>query len=127
MSGVILLMTSPIDRPVSLRRGPHFTLAVLLAALFVSGGAGAAEQTARLFNLSADTAAKALRRFTEQSGIPVLFGTETAAQVRTNAVQGEFTPDEAMARYLAARRGADIEARTTHDLREAARMRARKP
>jgi hypothetical protein len=34
--------------------------------------------------------------------------------------------DEAMARYLAARRGADIEARTTHDLREAARMRARK-
>jgi len=34
--------------------------------------------------------------------------------------------DEAMARYLAARRGADIEARTAHDLREAARMRARK-
>jgi hypothetical protein len=34
--------------------------------------------------------------------------------------------DEAMARYLAARRGADTEARTAHDLREAARMRARK-
>ena len=34
--------------------------------------------------------------------------------------------DEAMARYLAARRASDIEARTTHDLREAARMRARK-
>ena len=101
MSGVILLMTSPIDRPVSLRRGPLLTLAALLAALFVSGGAGAAEQTAKSFNLSADTAAKALRRFTEQSGIPVLFGTETAAQVRTNAVQGEFTPDEAMARLLA--------------------------
>ena len=101
MSGVILLMTSPIDRPVSLRRGPLLTLAVLLAALFVSGGAGAAEQTAKSFNLSAGTAAKALRRFTEQSGIPVLFGTETAAQVRTNAVQGEFTPTEAMARLLA--------------------------
>jgi hypothetical protein len=99
--GVILLMTSPIDLPVSLRRGPHFTLAVLLAALFVAGGAGAAEQNERLFNLAADTAAKALRRFTEQSGIPVLFGTETAAQVRTNAVQGAFTPTEAMARLLA--------------------------
>ncbi len=101
MSGVILLMTSPIDLPVSLRRGPHFTLAVLLAALFVAGGAGAAEQTARLFNLSADTAAKTLRQFTEQSGIPVVFGTATATQVRTNAVQGEFTPTEAMARLLA--------------------------
>lgn len=54
MRGVILLMTSPIDRPVSLRRGPLLTLAVLLAALFVAGGAGAAEQTARLFNLSVE-------------------------------------------------------------------------
>jgi hypothetical protein len=35
--------------------------------------------------------------------------------------------DEAMARYLAARRAATPEARTAHDLREAARMRARKP
>jgi hypothetical protein len=35
--------------------------------------------------------------------------------------------DEALARYLAARRASTSEARTTHDLREAARMRARKP
>ena len=34
--------------------------------------------------------------------------------------------DEALARYLAARRASTSEARTTHDLREAARMRARK-
>ena len=33
--------------------------------------------------------------------------------------------DEAMARYLAARRAATPEARTDHDLREAARMRLR--
>ena len=36
-----------------------------------------------------------------KSGIPVVFGTATAAQVRTNSVQGELTPTEAMARLLA--------------------------
>lgn len=34
--------------------------------------------------------------------------------------------DEALARYLAARRAATPEERAAHDLREAARMRARK-
>ncbi len=103
MRGVFLLMTSAIDPPASPRLGLRIILAVLLVALFVAGGASAAatEQTAKPFNLPADTATKALRQFTEQSGIPVVFGTATAAQVRTNTVQGEFTPDEAMARLLA--------------------------
>ena len=81
MSGVFLLMTPAIDLPASPHRGPRITLAVLLVALFVAGGvsAAAAEQPAKSFNLPADTAAKTLRQFTEQSGIPVLFGTETAA------------------------------------------------
>ncbi len=71
-----------------------------LAAFNSPAGAADRETETRRFDLTADTATTTLRQFTEQSGIPVAFGTDTAMQVRTNPVQGEFTPAEAMARLL---------------------------
>jgi hypothetical protein len=60
----------------------------------------AAAVATRNFNLPADVAEKSLPRFAEQSGLEVVFATETVGKVRTNAVQGEFTAREAMDRLL---------------------------
>jgi outer membrane receptor protein involved in Fe transport len=53
------------------------------------------------FDLPADAAEQALKRFAVQSGLEVLFVTETVAKVKTNAVKGEFSPREAINRMLA--------------------------
>jgi iron complex outermembrane recepter protein len=52
------------------------------------------------FDLPADTAEQSLRRFSAQSGVELLYSTEVAAGVRTNAVRGEFLPHEAVERLL---------------------------
>jgi outer membrane receptor protein involved in Fe transport len=59
-----------------------------------------AEQAKSSFDLPADTADKSLRLFSTQSGLEVLFVTDVAAGVRTNAVKGEFTSMEAAGRLL---------------------------
>ncbi len=60
----------------------------------------AAEAGAKSFDLPAGDAERALRDFSAQSGVQVLFSSETATGVRTNAVKGEFIPGEAMNRLL---------------------------
>jgi len=55
----------------------------------------------RAFNLRAEAAERSLKLFSSQSGQDVLFATKTAGQVRTNEVQGNFTPREAMQRLTA--------------------------
>ena len=76
----------------------------LISLLCVSWTASAivfgAEQTRSRFDLPADTADKSLRLFSAQSGLEVLFATDVAAGVRTNAVKGEFTALEAASRLL---------------------------
>lgn len=100
------MMHSSTSSPHPRRRGAPLTRLALIVSLtllnFVRADAAtAAEPAIRSFNLPAGTAAKTLRQFTEQSGIPVAFGTDTALQVRTNEVKGEFTPAEAIAQLLA--------------------------
>ncbi len=73
----------------------------LLSALAFPWLAPAAEAPKRHFELDADLAANALRKFAAQSGTEVLFGTRTAEKVRTNAVRGDYTPYEAMKLLLA--------------------------
>ena len=77
---------------------PILLFAVLLSVL---PSLRAAESAARRFDVPADAAVKTLRQFSEQAGVPVVFGTETAAQVRTNAVQGTFPATVALERMLA--------------------------
>lgn len=65
----------------------------LLAALTVS--ALAAEPIKQQFDLPADTAERALKKLSAQSGVEVLFATEMTAGVRTQAVSGRHTALEA--------------------------------
>src|SRR5690606_33028843 len=75
---------------------------VILLLLALPRMALAAEETARFnFELPADAAEVALKRFSDQSGRQVVFPTEVAEGVRTSEVRGEFTPREALTRMLA--------------------------
>ena len=82
---------SPRSAARLLRLLPIWLLTVLLPA---------AEPAARPFDIPAGPAETALRLFSAQAGVELLFSTEVAAQVTTNSVQGELPPAEAMQRLL---------------------------
>ena len=60
----------------------------------------AATPGARQFDIPAGPAETALRAFSTQAGVELIFSTEVAANVRTNAVRGELPPLEAVKRLL---------------------------
>lgn len=60
----------------------------------------AAEASRRSFDIPADAAERALKTFSAQAGQQVLYTTETASGVRTQAVRGSLTPREAIGRLL---------------------------
>jgi len=74
---------------------------VIAAALISVSAAFAQEQAKSHFDLPADSAEISLRRFSVQSGLSIMFPTETTRGIRTQAVQGAFTPREALDRMLA--------------------------
>lgn len=87
-------------------RPPFVSPSLFLRALFalVAGAAllaRAADAPPRQFDLPRDSAAKTLRAFASQSGLDVVFATETTASVQTNAVKGSYPPREAINRLLA--------------------------
>jgi hypothetical protein len=53
------------------------------------------------FDLPADLAARTFKLFSVQSGRGLIADADLVREVRTNVVQGEFTPAEAAARLLA--------------------------
>jgi outer membrane receptor protein involved in Fe transport len=55
----------------------------------------------KAFDLPADTGDKSLSRFAVQAGVEVVFGSATAAQVRTNAVKGTYDARQALDLLLA--------------------------
>src|SRR5258708_6785938 len=61
----------------------------------------ATENEKRTFSVPADAAEQSLKRFSAQSGVQLVFSPEVTDGVRTNAVNGEFTPLEAVNRMLA--------------------------
>lgn len=63
--------------------------------------AAAAAPAKKVFDLPAEAATEALRKFSAQSGAEVVFAADAPAGIRTNAVRGEFSPAEAIDRLLA--------------------------
>src|SRR6185295_13460117 len=89
---------SPLLRPDFDRR--ITAAAVLFSAGCIPSVAVAAAAESQVFNLPADVASKALQQFAEQAGTEVVFATEATGRVRTNAVQGRFTTQQAIERLL---------------------------
>lgn len=87
----------------SARRRFVVTVFALLATAWPLSQAAAADAGAgrKTYDLPAASADQALRRFSEQSGIQVIFPSEVVRNVRANAVQGTLTSGEALDRLLA--------------------------
>lgn len=92
----------------ALRCSPPLKLArfAFLAAAFAVAGLPALRPApvataAKAFDLPADIGDKSLSRFAVQAGVEVVFGSATAAQVRTNAVKGTYDAREALDLLLA--------------------------
>jgi iron complex outermembrane recepter protein len=86
-------MTTPI--PLLVRGIFRILVAALLASTL------AASESPREFNIAAGKADVALRQFTAQSGLEVLFGTATTSNVRTREVKGVMPPRVALEQLLA--------------------------
>lgn len=63
--------------------------------------AHASEALKRPFDLAPGAAETSLKQFSLQSGLEVLFISESVASVRTHAVKGSYTPREAIDLMLA--------------------------
>lgn len=74
-------------------------LAVLIFTLTLT--LHAADAARRPFSIPAGDAAKTLETFSEQAGTQIVFLVEQVKGVKTNAVQGDLTPKEAIDRMLA--------------------------
>ena len=96
---------TPVQLPPHLRipgrtvlvRALACCLGIMASAVLVPAG----EAEKRKFDVSADLAEKSLRVFSAQSGSEVLFSSDAASGVRTNAIKGEFLPGEAVKKMLA--------------------------
>ncbi|MCB1104972.1 MAG: TonB-dependent receptor [Cephaloticoccus sp.] len=73
---------------------------IILLCVPAFGWSSPAPTTSR-FDLPADTAEVSLKRFSEQSGLEVLFASRIAVGVRTKPVYGERTPASALTEMLA--------------------------
>jgi len=78
----------------------HFPRMIAVWTL-VATIACAADATPKTFDLPASSAETALKKFSLQSGLDVIFATDATAGVRTNEVKGDFPPREALDRLLA--------------------------
>lgn len=82
------------------RRATRGLLAIA-AALFLAAVAFASEPATKKFDVPADKAPAALKMFSQQAGVEVLFPTDAVAGVRTNATRGDMTPRAALEKMVA--------------------------
>lgn len=82
-------------------RDSRFRILLFWLALFVAVRTALAAEARRSFNIPAEAAEKSLKQFASQSGVEVLFSTQAADGIRTNAIRGEFVPTDAVRKMLA--------------------------
>jgi hypothetical protein len=90
----------PPNRRVPDRRRALHCLWLGCALLAFTWLQGAEDGAKRPFNLTTDRAENSLKAFAEQSGRGVIFVTDAVRGVRTNPVQGDFTPGDALGTLL---------------------------
>lgn len=81
-------------------RAPGFLFRLLAVVLISPVVCLGAKQDKKAFDVPAGAAEQALKQFSQQSGLQVVFAPDVTDGVRTPAVKGEFTPMEALNRLL---------------------------
>ncbi len=96
---------TPVQLPSHLRISERTVLvrafACCLGIMATAAWMSAGEPEKRKFDVPADLAEKSLRVFSVHSGSEVLFSSDAANGVRTNAIMGELSPGEAVKKMLA--------------------------
>jgi hypothetical protein len=80
--------------------GRHRWFCRLCLPFIILSGIVHASAPTRSFDIPAGDADKMLQRFAVQSGVEVLFSTEAAKGVQTNAIKGTFAVEDAVRRML---------------------------
>lgn len=91
-------------------RATPYLIGPVLAATLLAACPAMAEN--RTFHLPAEAAVDAIPAFAQQSGMHILANVQDLSGIRTNAVQGTFDPDQALARLIAGT-GLTVEGRET--------------
>ncbi|MBL9206715.1 MAG: TonB-dependent receptor [Opitutaceae bacterium] len=93
----------PVPPPM-LRRRPSGWLRIVFGCLFASlclaAVSAAPDAARRTYNVPSGEATQALKLFSQQSGRGVIVSAEVAGAVRTRAIQGEMTAQEAIDQML---------------------------
>ena len=76
-------------------------LSTLALGVVLASPGRAADQIKKVYDLPAGEASSALKRFAEVSGRETLFAADAIRGVRTAAIRGEFSPQEALNKMLA--------------------------
>ena len=79
---------------------PLFSTLIVISALALIPVLATAAEARKSFDVPAGAAEQALKTFSAQSGLEVLFPTETVAGVRTRAVRGDLPSSEALRQML---------------------------
>jgi hypothetical protein len=89
--------------PAPRRRHVRHLALLCLAAIFALcvEAQTTADAARRQFNVPRDAAEKTLKLFSQQAGRGVIFAADGVQGIQTNAVQGEWTPREALDRMVA--------------------------
>ncbi|MDR1279862.1 MAG: STN domain-containing protein, partial [Opitutaceae bacterium] len=93
-----------LNRPASFPGFLHvhaLLVGALLAMCALPGLAFAGEDVRRHYDIPADSAASAFRRFSDISGKEILFASETVRGIRTKSVKGDYTAKQAIDLMLA--------------------------
>lgn len=94
-----------VDSPHALLRPTRRLLPLLLVAagLLCPAPGFSADRTPakKSLDLPADNADRTLKKFSDQTGVEVIFATGTAVDVKTNAVKGDYAPLDAVRLLLA--------------------------
>src|SRR3954464_14697396 len=86
---------------INSHRGTTRTLLSAFVSLVLFVGLHAADNAKRMFDVPADNASRTLRVFAQQDNREIVFSVESVGAMKTNAVQGQMTPQEALEQRLA--------------------------
>lgn len=103
-------MSNPTYRNPTSHKGRFGTKAALLAALLSQSAHGEAINGKHRFDIPAQALNQALLSFGKQSQQQLMYGTDIADNLRSQALQGDYTPQEAMSILLG---GTPLQAVTT--------------
>lgn len=79
---------------------PVWKTLVLFVSVLIGCVIAQADAPRQSFNLPAGAAEPSLKRFSDETGQQVIFPTQLVRGLRTHAVRGQFTPDEALREML---------------------------